>query len=451
MAEELVMPRLSDTMERGTVARWLKAVGDTVAAGDVVAEIETDKATMEYQSDLDGVLLQILVGDGESADLGAVIALVGEAGEEVPGASAATAEPEAAEAEGEPEADTDEHEAVAEGEQEPAAEATAEPHPEAPAATKSEAPAEAPADDAPSTGPLKASPIARKIADENGLDLRTLAGRGSGPDGRIVRADVEKLLERKDRREELPPSPSQARAKAPVVEAVPQEDDEVVELSKMQRIIARRMGESKATVPHFYLTAEVDMGKAIALRKDFNAALEPEGIKVSVNDLIVRASGLALRDNRQFHRSYTGDHLVYHAHANIGIAVALDDGLIVPVIRGVETKTLRQVAVEARDLAERARAGQLKQPEIEGGTLTVSNLGMFGVTHFGAIINPPEPGILAVGATVQRGVERDGELVLRPIMNVTLSVDHRAASGADGARFLQSLQRYLEAPLLLVG
>jgi pyruvate dehydrogenase E2 component (dihydrolipoamide acetyltransferase) len=439
MAEELVMPRLSDTMERGTVARWLKAVGDTVAAGDVVAEIETDKATMEYQSDLDGVILQILVGDGESADLGAVIALVGEAGEEVPGASTATAEPEV------PEADTDEHEAVTEVAQEPAAEA------EAPAAAPPAPAAQAPADDAPSTGPLKASPIARKIADENGLDLRTLAGRGSGPDGRIVRADVEKLLERKDRREDLPPSPSQARAKAPVVEAVPQEDDEVVELSKMQRIIARRMGESKATVPHFYLTAEVDMGNAIALRKDFNAALEPEGIKVSVNDLIVRASGLALRDNRQFHRSYTGDHLIYHAHANIGIAVALDDGLIVPVIRGVETKTLRQVAVETRDLAERARAGQLKQPEIEGGTFTVSNLGMFGVTHFGAIINPPEPGILAVGATVQRGVERDGQLVLRPIMNVTLSVDHRAASGADGARFLQSLQRYLEAPLLLVG
>ncbi len=458
MADELVMPRLSDTMERGTVARWLKAVGDTVAAGDVVAEIETDKATMEYQSDLDGVILQILVGDGESADLGAVIALVGEAGEAVPGASTATAEPEAEVAEAEP-ADTDEHAAVAQGEQQPTAEAQAEEAPEAEAESDSEAAAseepaaapEAASDEPASTGPLKASPIARKIADENGLDLRTLAGRGSGPDGRIVRADVEKLLERKDRREELPPSPSQARAKAPVVEAVPQEDDEVVELSKMQRIIARRMSESKATVPHFYLTAEVDMGKAIALRKDFNAALEAEGIKVSVNDLIVRASGLALRDNRQFHRSYTGESLVYHAHANVGIAVALDDGLIVPVIRGVETKTLRQVAVEARDLAERARAGQLKQPEIEGGTFTVSNLGMFGVTHFGAIINPPEPGILAVGATVQRGVERDGELALRPIMNVTLSVDHRAASGADGARFLQSLQRYLEAPLLLVG
>jgi pyruvate dehydrogenase E2 component (dihydrolipoamide acetyltransferase) len=260
------------------------------------------------------------------------------------------------------------------------------------------------------------------------------------------------MLERQGRREDMAPSPSQAaRTQAPVIPATPAGDDEVAELSKMQRIIARRMAESKATVPHFYLTAEVDMGKAIELRKELNAALEPEGVKVSVNDLILRASGLALRDNRQFHRSFMGDHLVYHAHANVGIAVALDDGLIVPVVRAVESKTLRQVAVEARDLAERARAGTLKQPEIEGGTFTVSNLGMFGVTHFGAIINPPEPGILAVGATVQRGVERDGQLVARPIMNVTLSVDHRAASGADGARFLQSLLRYLEAPLLLVG
>jgi pyruvate dehydrogenase E2 component (dihydrolipoamide acetyltransferase) len=447
MAEELVMPRLSDTMERGTVARWLKAVGDTVHAGDVVAEIETDKATMEYQSDLDGVILQILVGDGETADLGAVIALVGEAGEEVPGASAGAAEPETADGEAaEAEEQTDEHEAIAA--EEPQAEAA---EAEAPVAEKPAASAEAAPDEAAPSGPLKASPIARKIADENGLDLRPLAGRGSGPDGRIVRADVEKLIERQGRREDLPPSPSQAaRTQAPVIPATPAGDDEVAELSKMQRIIARRMAESKATVPHFYLTAEIDMGKAIELRKELNAALEPEGVKVSVNDLILRASGLALRDNRQFHRSFMGDHLVYHAHANVGIAVALDDGLIVPVVRAVESKTLRQVAVEARDLAERARAGTLKQPEIEGGTFTVSNLGMFGVTHFGAIINPPEPGILAVGATVQRGVERDGQLVARPIMNVTLSVDHRAASGADGARFLQSLQRYLEAPLLLV-
>jgi pyruvate dehydrogenase E2 component (dihydrolipoamide acetyltransferase) len=296
---------------------------------------------------------------------------------------------------------------------------------------------------------LKASPIARKIADENGIDLRQLAGRGSGPDGRIVRADVERLVERQGRREDLPPAPAAARAQAPVP-APPPLESEVVELTRMQRIVARRMAESKSTVPHFYLTSEIDMGRANELRKELNRALEADGVKVSVNDLIVRACGLALRDNRQFHRSFDGEHMVYHGHADIGIAVALDDGLIVPVVRAVESKSLRQVATEARELAGRARAGTLKQPEIEGATFTVSNLGMFGVTHFNAIINPPEPGILAVGATVERAVPSDGEITVRPLMNVTLSVDHRAASGADGARFLQSLQRYLEEPLLLV-
>jgi len=431
MAEELVMPRLSDTMERGTVARWLKAVGDEVHAGDVVAEIETDKATMEYQSDLDGVLLQILVGDGESADLGAVIALVGERGEQVSDNGASSDAP-AADA----------------TEDAPAAEAAP-----APAAQEEPAEAEPSADGggpaAATGGPLKASPIARKIADENGVDLRQLAGRGSGPDGRIVRADVERLVERQGRREDLPPAPAAARAQAPVA-APPPLESEVVELTRMQRIVARRMADSKSTVPHFYLTSEIDMGRAMELRKELNRALEADGVKVSVNDLIVRACGLALRDNRQFHRSFDGEHMVYHGHADIGIAVALDDGLIVPVVRAVESKSLRQVATEARALAERARAGTLKQPEIEGATFTVSNLGMFGVTHFNAIINPPEPGILAVGATVERAVPKDGEITVRPLMNVTLSVDHRAASGADGARFLQSLQRYLEEPLLLV-
>jgi pyruvate dehydrogenase E2 component (dihydrolipoamide acetyltransferase) len=453
MAEELVMPRLSDTMERGTVARWLKAVGDEVHAGDVVAEIETDKATMEYQSDLDGVLLQILVGDGESADLGAVIALVGERGEELADNGASSGAPAAAATEDAP--------AAAATEDAPAAET-------APAPAGREAPEEAPAEEAPARpaaeaepsadgsgpaaatgGPLKASPIARKIADENGVDLRQLAGRGSGPDGRIVRADVERLIERQGRREDLPPAPAAARAQAPVP-APPPLESEVVELTRMQRIVARRMADSKATVPHFYLTSEIDMGRAMELRKELNRALEADGVKVSVNDLIVRACGLALRDNRQFHRSFDGEHMVYHGHADIGIAVALDDGLIVPVVRAVESKSLRQVATEARELAERARAGTLKQPEIEGATFTVSNLGMFGVTHFNAIINPPEPGILAVGATVERAVPKDGEITVRPLMNVTLSVDHRAASGADGARFLQSLQRYLEEPLLLV-
>jgi pyruvate dehydrogenase E2 component (dihydrolipoamide acetyltransferase) len=395
MADELVMPRLSDTMERGTVARWLKREGDEVRAGDVVAEIETDKATMEYQSDLDGVLLKILVGDGEAAELGAPIALVGVAGEEVP--------------------------------------------------DRPPAPAAADVADVPVSVAIKASPVARRIAEEKGLDLRRLAGQGSGPDGRIVRADVDRFLG-----QPRPAPPSRPPAAETAIAAAPA-GAEVAELSKIQKVIARRMAEAKATVPHFYLTTEIDMVRALQIRAELNEALADEGVKVSVNDFIVRACGLALRDNPQFHRSYAGDTLHYHRSANVGIAVALEDGLIVPVVRAVETKPLRQVAVETRDLAQRARDGQLKQPELEGATFSVSNLGMFGVTHFAAIINPPEPGILAVGATVERAVPRDGAVVVRSIMAVTLSVDHRASSGADGARFLQSVTRYLEAPLLLVG
>ncbi len=404
------MPRLSDTMERGTVARWLKREGDEVHAGDVVAEIETDKATMEYQSDLDGILLRILVGDGEAAELGAPIGIVGSPGEEVAAPAAAA--------------------------------------PAADAATSADAvPASGTVATAgrPAAAGIIASPIARRIAEERGVDLRELAGRGSGPDGRIVRVDVERMIARGERREQLPP-PDHV---APVT--VPQPDGEVVEPSKMQRIIARRMAEAKATIPHFYLTGEIDMGRALEVRAELNEALAPEGVKVSVTDMIVRACGLALRDNRQFHRSYVDDRLVYHPAANIGVAVALDDGLIVPVVRSAETKPLRAIATEVRDLAARARAGQLKQSEIEGATFTISNLGMFGVASFAAIINPPEPGILAIGATVERPVVRDGAVVVRPVLSVTLSVDHRASSGADGARFLESARRYLEQPLLLLG
>jgi pyruvate dehydrogenase E2 component (dihydrolipoamide acetyltransferase) len=409
MADELVMPRLSDTMERGTVARWIKHEGDTVVPGDVVAEIETDKATMEYQSDLEGTLLAILVADGETAELGAPIAIVGQPGEAFvrPGAGAPTDAAETA---------------------------------ESPAAPAGAAPAAA----GTTRGAIKASPIARRVAEQSGIDLRELAGRGSGPDGRVVRTDVERLIARAGRREDLPP-PRPAAPIAPPAEA------EVVDATRIQTVIARRMAEAKSTVPHFYLTSEIDMTRASQLRAELNAALAETGEKVSVNDLIVRACGLALHDNRQFHRSWIGGKLAYHPHANVGVAVALEDGLIVPVIREVESKTLREVARATRDLATRARAGQLRQPEIEGATFTVSNLGMFGVSHFGAIINPPEPGILAIGATIDRAVPVAGAIVSRPIMNVTLSVDHRASSGADGARFLQSVQRYLEAPILLVG
>jgi pyruvate dehydrogenase E2 component (dihydrolipoamide acetyltransferase) len=423
MAEELVMPRLSDTMERGTVARWLKREGDEVHAGDVVAEIETDKATMEYQSDLDGVLLRILVGDGEAAELGAPIGIVGARGEQVDGRASAPAPAAEAAPESEPEAEP-------------------EPGPE-PAVGRVE----------PTTSDvLRASPVARRMAEEAGVDIRTLAGKGSGPDGRIVRVDVERLLERGAQPPPPAAAPSQpAAAPAPALAAAPPPPaGESVEPSKMLKIIARRMAEAKATVPHFYLTSEVDMGRALEVRAEYNEALADKGVKVSVTDMIIKACGLALRDVPQFHRSWIDDRLVYHGAAHVGVAVALDDGLIVPVIRDVDTRPLRDVAEDLRDLATRARANQLKQREIEGATFTVSNLGMFGIARFSAIINPPEPGILAVGATVERPVVRDGAIVVRPIAEVTLSVDHRATSGADGARFLDSVKKYLERPLLLL-
>ena len=230
----------------------------------------------------------------------------------------------------------------------------------------------------------------------------------------------------------------------------PPAGDEVRELSPMLKAVARRMSESKTTVPHFYVTSEIDMTRALALRKELNEALADSGEKVSVNDLIVRASAQALALHPQAHRSYVDGRHVYHAHANVGIAVALDDGLIVPVLRDADTKSLRTIAVEARDLAERARAGKLRQPEIEGGTFTVSNMGMLGVSAFAAIINPPESAILAVSATIQRPVVRDGAVTVGDIMSVTLSCDHRACSGADGARLLQTVKRHLEAPTLLL-
>ena len=435
MAEEIVMPRLSDTMERGTIARWLVHEGDAVHEGDVLAEIETDKATMELNAYSDGVLLRILVQDGEAAELGAPIAVVGAEGEDVSGFSAASGNGDAAAADG-------------------AGETEAAP----PAA--SEAVAAAPAPDAPAPpaggGTLKASPVARRMASDAGFDLRGLAGKGSGPDGRIVRVDVERALAggaSAAPAAAAPPAQAPASAPAPAparAAAAPPEADTVIEPSPMLKAVARRMSESKAQVPHFYLQCEIDMAKALALREELNAELADEGVKLTVNDLIVRACALALRDHPQFHRSWIDGKLHQHGAAHVGVAVALDEGLIVPVIRNADSLPLRELAVVARDLVARARSGSLRQQEIEGGTFSVSNLGMLGITSFQAIINPPEPGILAVGSVVERATGVGGQVVVRPLMTVNLSVDHRAASGADGARLLQTVTRYLEHPLLLL-
>ena len=433
MAEEIVMPRLSDTMERGTIARWLVHEGDAVHEGDVLAEIETDKATMELNSYSDGVLLRILVQDGEAAELGAPIALVGAEGEDVSGFSAAEANGDAAAGAGEA----------------PAPSATAVAAPAAPASDAA-APASA-------GGELKASPVARRIASDAGFDLRPLAGKGSGPDGRIVRVDVERALAGGAPPASAPsaaaaaPEPAPAPERAPTrAAAPPPEADVVIEPSPMLKAVARRMSASKSEVPHFYLQCEIDMGKALALREELNAELAADGVKLTVNDLIVRACALALRDHPQFHRSWVDGKIYQHSAAHVGVAVALDEGLIVPVIRNADSLPLRDLAGVARDLVARARSGSLKQSEIEGGTFSVSNLGMLGITSFQAIINPPEPGILAVGSVVERATGVGGQVVVRPLMTVNLSVDHRAASGADGARLLQTVTRYLEHPLLLL-
>jgi pyruvate dehydrogenase E2 component (dihydrolipoamide acetyltransferase) len=432
MAVEVPMPRLSDTMEQGTVARWVKQEGDRVAAGDVIAEIDTDKATMDLTAYEDGVLLKILVGEGESAELGTPIALIGAEGEQVPESDAggngpSQAAPPEAQAEAEPAPDRSEPE---------------------PAPAKASEPAEPPeAKTAGSTGDLKASPIARRIAADAGLDLRQLAGKGSGPDGRIVKADVERALGKDGGPGPAATDPAErAASPGPPLSA----EEEVVDASPMLRAVARRMSESKATVPHFYLDAEIDMGRALELREELNEALADEGEKISVNDLVVRAAALALVENPKFHRSWHDGKLVLHKSAHVGIAVAVDDGLIVPVLRSVEQKSVREIARESSDLVERARAGKLKQPEIEGGTFSVSNLGMFGIPSFSAVVNPPEPGILAVGAAVKRAVVIDDAVRIRPVMVVTLSVDHRATSGAEGARLLGSIQRLLEQPVLLL-
>lgn len=417
MADELVMPRLSDTMERGTIARWVKQEGDAFTNGDVLAEIETDKALMELSAYDDGVILKILVPDGGEAELGAPIAITGAAGETVPA----------------------EMLQVAPVPVEMAAQTTTK----QPAAARDTTPVAA-------TTEVRASPIARKLASENGIDLRVLAGKGSGPDGRIVKVDVERLLGK------LAPdgTPAPVAAAAGPTVAAPKHvpsamvgEVRIEQPSAMLKAIAQRMGESNGPVPHFYVESQIDMEKALQLRKELNDALE---VKVSVTDMILRASALALLDHPEVHRSWVAEGLAYHAHANIGIAVALDEGLIVPVIRHADQKTLVEIATESQDLATRARAGRLLQAEIEGGTFTVSNLGMMGVTRFMAIINPPEPAILAVGATVETPVVRDGAVVVRPIMTVTLSCDHRATSGAGGAALLQSFKRRLEQPVLLL-
>jgi pyruvate dehydrogenase E2 component (dihydrolipoyllysine-residue acetyltransferase) len=410
---DVVMPRLSDSMEEGSIVRWLKSDGDEVARGEELVEIETDKATITYEADSAGVL-QIIASEGETLPVGEVIArLNGASAAEPPGESEALGVGRWEEAE----------EAEPEGQEEPE-----RPEPEAPT-PKAERPT-------PSTDGdrIKASPIARRMAQERGLDLGSLTG--TGPGGRIVKADIEAAVG---------PTPKAQRPTPPVPQTG-KGDVTTQALSKTQQLIARRMAESKATVPDFALQMEIDMEAAVAMRAQLKEVSE---VVPSFNDMVVKAAALALREFPRANGSYKDGQFELHSRVNIGVAVAAQDALIVPTIFDADRKSLGEIARVARELAEKVRAGSVTPPELSGGTFTVSNLGMYGVTNFRAVINPPQAAILAVGAIEQRPAVHEREIQPRHRMAVTLACDHRILYGADAAQFLARIRELLEQPLAM--
>jgi pyruvate dehydrogenase E2 component (dihydrolipoamide acetyltransferase) len=433
---DVVMPRLSDSMEEGTILKWLRSDGDEVAKGEELVEIETDKATMTYEADAAGTLA-IVAREGETLPIGATIATIG-AGAAAAG-NGASAEPAAAEPVAEPPA-----------EPEPTPEPVA-----APAATEAPPapePAPEPAPAAEVNGRAKASPVARRIARERGVDIAAL--QGTGPGGRVVKADVEAAAT------SAPAAPT-APAPAVAVEAAPapapalaesataKGDVRTQEPTRTQQLIARRMAESKATVPEFALTIDVDMEACVALRAQLKAAAGEDASAPSYNDMVVKAAALALREHPRANGAYRDGRFELYSRVNVGVAVAGDDALVVPTVFDADRKSLGEIARETRALAERVRAGAVTPPELSGGTFTVSNLGMFGITSFTAVINPPQAAILAVGRMGPRAVVREGEIVARNTMTMTLACDHRILYGAPAAEFLSRIRALLEQPISL--
>jgi pyruvate dehydrogenase E2 component (dihydrolipoamide acetyltransferase) len=422
VATEVVMPKLGADMQEGKIVRWLKKEGDRVKKGEIIAEVETDKADIEMEAYASGVVRKILASEGQVAPVGTVIAVIAEEGEDVSGVLAGKA-PVAA----------------------PAPTRPAAPRAEAPAPAEPRAPAER----------VKASPLARRLARERGVDVRLL--RGSGPGGRVVRADIERAAApAAPAAAAAAPRPAVAAAPVPAAPAVAvpaavaaaAAAGEAVPLTPIRRAIATRMVQSKAPVPHFYLTLDADMTRAQELRASLNA--HDETLKLTVTDILLKACALTLPKHPYVNASFAGDKIQFHREVHVGIAVALDDGLITPVLRDVHRRALTQIAREARDLAERARNRKLKADELSGGTFTISNLGMFGIEEFSAIIVPPEAAILAVGAIQDAPVAEEGRVVIRPRLRLTLSCDHRVVDGATGARFLADLKKLLEAPYPLL-
>ncbi len=438
MATKVMMEALSPTMEEGRLVKWLKNVGDAVKTGDTIAEVETDKAIMELVARGDGVLRARVVEEGATTPIGETLGIIAGADEDIsaltagaPAAAAPAAAPsEAAAAASAP--------APAEAKAEEKGPAPASTAPPAPTAAPTAQPAAAAAPAAPS-GPVRSSPLARRLAAERGLAIESVTG--TGPSGRVIRRDIEAAAEAGSASAAAPSAPSVPAAAAPgTVTDVP--------LTMIRKTIARRLSESIGPIPTFYLTSEIDMTKIGQLREQM--AANGDQFKVSVNDIVIKAVAVALTRHPECNAHWLGDSIRYFSSVHIGMAVATDDGLIVPVIRDAHAKGLGQIGKEARDFAKRARERKLAPAEYTGGTFSVSNLGMFGIDQFTAIINPPEAAILAIGATETKPVWENGAFVPRQRMRVTMSCDHRVIDGAIGAKFLQTLRQMLEAPLMLI-
>lgn len=433
MATNIEMPKLSDTMTEGTLIKWHKQVGDEIEIGDVIAEVETDKATMEMEAFDEGTITEILIQEGEKAPIGSTLAVLDGDGADAAPAPAAAAPAEAPA---------------------PAEEA-------APAAASTPAPAPVSTADGER---LKSSPLARKIAAELGVDISTVTG--SGPGGRIVRADVEAAASGPAKpstqasaaaglaaaAKARVSSPAPAAAPAPqAIQPTAKDEDQIIELSSMRRIIADRLLTSKQTIPHFYLHAEVDVAPLMALRKQINAQAEQtHGNKYSVNDFVLKAAINAAQAVPAVNASFAGDSIVQFASVGMAVAIAVEDGLVTPVIKQAETKSLLQISREVKDMAGRAREKKLKPNEFDGGTITVSNLGAWGVESFDAIVNPPQSLIISVGSAIEKPVVKDGQIVPGLRMNVGVSCDHRVVDGAVGAAFLAELKKLLEQPALML-
>jgi len=419
MAEIVRMPKLSDTMTEGVVAAWHKKVGDKVKSGEVLAEIETDKATMEFESFTDGVLLHIGVEKGKTAAVDSVLAVLGKEGEDITAllASAVSSAPKAEAAPAKTPTPVE------------AAKPTPVAAPAASAPAPKPAPAAAPVSAPVSNGRVKASPLAKNLADEKGIDISRV--RGSGPEGRVTKSDIENYS-------------GGGVTSAPQVEGFTE-----VAVSQMRKTIAKRLSESLFTAPHFYLTLEIDMERAMSVREAINKQNAPD--KISFNDLVIKGVAISLKQHPKVNSSWLGDRIRYNQHVHIGVAVAVEEGLLVPVVRFADGKSLRTIGAEVRDMAKKAKEKKLQPADWEGNTFTISNLGMFGIEEFTAIINPPDACILAIGGIMEKPVVKNGAIVPGHTMKVTLSCDHRVVDGATGAAFLNTFKQLLEEPALLLG